>query len=376
MDQAIVVKESNAPMAIEEIVGQVNLIQNVMKKVMTKDEHYGIIPGTGNKPSLLKPGAEKLSMTFRMAPEYEIQGIDMEGGHREYETVCRLATIETGVFLGSGVGNCNTKESKYRYRSESTGRPVPAEYWKNKDRDVLGGPQFQAKKKSGKWVVCEQVEHDNPADYYNMVKKMSKKRAFVDAVLTVTAASDIFTQDVEDMVRRETSQNANENPNGNQPEHHNPSEKPSFIDQADKLISAIETVETVEELSKHHTATKPLIKTFPDNLKKKVMVAVNARYEEIVASEKNKPEENTQTSEENSEKTEPQKDAKEHKARPEFVKELCDYMDSVPPAMLEGAMETIKTESFGKLCEGDQEAVITHCDKQIIKRDETDVSEL
>ena len=43
------------------------------------------------------------------------------------------------------------------------------------------------------------IEHDNPADYYNTVLKMAKKRAHVDAVLTATAASDIFTQDIEDM---------------------------------------------------------------------------------------------------------------------------------------------------------------------------------
>lgn len=42
------------------------------------------------------------------------------------------------------------------------------------------------------------VEHDNPADYYNTCLKMGKKRAFVDALLTCTAASDIFTQDIED----------------------------------------------------------------------------------------------------------------------------------------------------------------------------------
>jgi hypothetical protein len=42
------------------------------------------------------------------------------------------------------------------------------------------------------------VEHDNPADYYNTVLKIGKKRAQVDGILTVTAASDIFTQDIED----------------------------------------------------------------------------------------------------------------------------------------------------------------------------------
>ena len=44
----------------------------------------------------------------------------------------------------------------------------------------------------------EQVEYDNPADYYNTVIKMADKRAIVAAVLYSTAASDTFTQDIED----------------------------------------------------------------------------------------------------------------------------------------------------------------------------------
>jgi len=69
---------------------------------------------------------------------------------------------------------------------------------------MLGGKGYTAKKnESGQWTIHkfsgEKVEHDNPADYYNTVVKMGKKRAFVDATLTVTAASDIFSQDLEDM---------------------------------------------------------------------------------------------------------------------------------------------------------------------------------
>ncbi len=47
--------------------------------------------------------------------------------------------------------------------------------------------------------MARKLENDNPADDYNTVLKMAKKRALVDAVLTATAASDIFTQDLEDI---------------------------------------------------------------------------------------------------------------------------------------------------------------------------------
>ena len=68
---------------------------------------------------------------------------------------------------------------------------------------ALIGKGNSTKKVDGDWFITEgggaKVEHDNPADYYNTCLKMSKKRGVVDAILTVTAASDIFTQDIEDM---------------------------------------------------------------------------------------------------------------------------------------------------------------------------------
>lgn len=193
-------------MSKQGVLKQVQIIQEVMKEIMHLDEHYGTIPGT-NKPSLYKPGAEKLSLTFRLRPEYDIRRADMSNGHREYEVVCTLYHIPTGQSVGQGVGSATTMEGKYRYRTgpvEFTGKPVPKEYWNDRDAKLIGGKGFIAKKNpdTGQWEIAirgEMVEHENPADYYNTVLKMAKKRAHVDAILTATAASDIFTQDVEDM---------------------------------------------------------------------------------------------------------------------------------------------------------------------------------
>jgi len=198
-------------MTPERVRKQVNLIQEVMRGVMTEGEHYGVIPGC-KKPSLFKPGAEKLSMTFRFAPAYRITKTDLGGGHREYEVVCTLTHINSGIQVAEGVGSCSTMEGKYRYRGgekEGTGQPIPKEFWNLKNAGktlealaLIGGEGFAAGKIDGRWQVCsvgEKVEHDNPADFWNTVLKMAKKRAHVDAVLTATAASDIFTQDIEDM---------------------------------------------------------------------------------------------------------------------------------------------------------------------------------
>ena len=212
MDQELVRYDmTETAMSPETVVRQVSLVQQVMKQAMKDGEHFGVIPGC-QKPSLFKSGAEKLSLTFRLAPSYEVLQANGENGHREYRVNCTLTHIPTGQVFGQGVGVCSTMESKYRYRGGEkigTGKPVPKEYWNLKKdgkakeaQDLIGGRGYSAAKVEGIWQVCETGEkQENPdiADTYNTVLKMAKKRAHVDAVLTATAASDIFTQDVEDM---------------------------------------------------------------------------------------------------------------------------------------------------------------------------------
>lgn len=185
MSTEIEIRNPNLPthadaLTVADMRAQVNLIQGIMQNVMQKDEHYGVIPGTKGKPTLLKPGAEKLSMTFRLVPEYRIERIDYDGGHREYIVTCRLTHAPSGTFQGEGVGSCSTMEKKYRYRNE----------WKNGTKT--------------------QVENADIADTYNTVLKIAKKRSHVDAILTATAASDFFTQDLEDMPREEVREEKKE----------------------------------------------------------------------------------------------------------------------------------------------------------------------
>lgn len=206
------------PLTVADVLNQVALIQKIMREVMRKDEHYGIIPGC-EKPSLYKPGAEKLNLTFRMSARFEgeREPIDLGNGHREYVIKCSLFSIQSDRFLGQGVGSCSTMESKYRYRNadpEITDKPVPKEYWDLRKKDLvkaqemIGGKGFITKKVDNSWMVAkltgEKVEYENPADFYNTILKMAKKRAHVDATLNVTAASDIFTQDIEEMVENGT----------------------------------------------------------------------------------------------------------------------------------------------------------------------------
>ena len=201
-----------AAMSVQQVLGQVALIQQVMGAAMKSGEHYGPIPGCGDKPTLLKPGAEKLCLLFRLAPSYAVDERQLDGDHREYRITASLASIVTGAFVGQGVGTCSTRESKYRYKGKA-GRSCPqcgekaiikgkAEYgggWVCFSRKGGCGAKFRDGDKSIEDQSETRQENPDIADVFNTCLKMAKKRALVDAVLTATAASDIFAQDLEDL---------------------------------------------------------------------------------------------------------------------------------------------------------------------------------
>jgi hypothetical protein len=191
--------------SIESVKGQVEKIQELMKAVMHDGEHYGVIPGTNGKKSLLKPGAEKLCFVFRLAPEFEIERDDLPNGHREYRVKTVLRNMSTGNLVGQGLGSCSTMEKKYRYRNGSdykiTGEPIPKDAKEKKAeyrRDGYGMKQINGACEWVKYNDTGVVENPDIADMYNTVLKMAKKRSLVDATITACAASDIFSQDIED----------------------------------------------------------------------------------------------------------------------------------------------------------------------------------
>lgn len=195
----------NEERSVQDVTEQVSKIQDLMRKVMRDGEHFGVIPGTGKKPSLLKPGAEKLCFVFRLVPEFDITMEGLDNGHREYRIKCTLKSMASGAVVGEGLGSCSTMESKYRYRNagdfEITDQPIPKDAKEKKAEYRKQG--FGMKQVDGAWCWVRyksegKVENPDIADTYNTVLKMAKKRAIVDATITACAASDIFTQDVED----------------------------------------------------------------------------------------------------------------------------------------------------------------------------------
>lgn len=142
--------------SLVEAKNRVQLLQQFVAEFMKAGVDYGIVPGT-DKPTLLKPGAEKLCEIYGFAKFIDIntQIEDWDLPLFAYIVKVRLVNKRTGLTEAEGVGAANSRERKY-------------------------------------------IKLDT-FSLQNTLLKMAKKRALVDAVLSATRSSGIFTQDIEDM---------------------------------------------------------------------------------------------------------------------------------------------------------------------------------
>ena len=175
-------------MSVTEVVSHVRAVQEVMQAVMKDGLHYGMVPGT-DKPMLFKQGAEKLCLAFKIGDEYRIDDLSTADTAR-YRVTCIGIHQPTGMVLGQGVGECSSAEEKYRWR-----KAVCKEEYEATPEDRR---RVKFGRKSGGFYTVEQVRTDS-ADVANTVLKMAAKRAKVAMTLNVTAAGDIFGQDLEDL---------------------------------------------------------------------------------------------------------------------------------------------------------------------------------
>ena len=129
----------------------INKISGIIKNQLEDGLDYGIVPGT-KKPVLFKSGALKIKMLYGLQDNYTIidkhKGLNQADAYEEYYTItCKLTTFKDGQEIAEGIGHTST---------------------------------------------LEKGKKNTPA---NTLLKMAKKRALVDAVISIAALSKIFTQD-------------------------------------------------------------------------------------------------------------------------------------------------------------------------------------
>lgn len=186
--------------------------QAFVRDYLVEGEDFGKIPGAP-KPTLLKPGADKLCELYGLADDYEfIERVeDFDKGLFDYTIKCILTDRRRGCLVSTGLGSCNSLEQKYRWRESRRACPQCGKESIIKGKEEYGGGWLCFAKKGGCGAkfssddasIMEQPTgrtiNEDVADLKNTILKMAKKRAKVDATLSATRSSGVFTQDIEDM---------------------------------------------------------------------------------------------------------------------------------------------------------------------------------
>ena len=166
-------------------------LRDMMRAVLVEGTDYGTVPGS-SKPSLWKPGAEKLLQWFGFGHEIEKAETERNGDGTRVGVTYRCTVFKE---MGDGrkvtVATCEgytgydedtfyTTEQDARRKAEAAERRWAAQY----RRPV----------NPAKWEYA--TEYKAP---WNSLIKIAQKRALVGAALQATSASTLFTQDLEDM---------------------------------------------------------------------------------------------------------------------------------------------------------------------------------
>lgn len=175
---------------------------------------YGVIPGS-EKPTLLKPGAERLCSAFGLNPQFElinaVERRDPDNPLFHYQYRCRLIHIESGLEFATGIGSCNSMEAQHRWRNAERTCPECGKTAIIKGKPEYGGGWLCFKKMGGcgaKFAIDDpaiteqivgKIPNDDVFSLVNTIDKKAQKRSLIAAVLIGANASEHFTQDVEEL---------------------------------------------------------------------------------------------------------------------------------------------------------------------------------
>lgn len=153
IDKAVKITSRNTNL-IKQNLQRLNQISEIIKEELTDGVDYGVIPGT-SQAVLLKPGANKLALLYGLRQKYKVidKIQDYDKGIILYAYECILVD-GNNTEISQGHGLCSSQE-------------------KSKKKEIA-------------------------TDIENTLMKMAKKRALVDAVVSIAVLSKIFTQDMEE----------------------------------------------------------------------------------------------------------------------------------------------------------------------------------
>lgn len=244
---------------MEEAVSKFRTVREYTSKILSKGIDYG--QSAGGKPSLLKPGAEKVASLFGFTAHFEcidkILNFNGEGNpdHEPFFYFEYRCTLTKGdQFVGECEGSCNSWEKKYRYRKAELNCPKcgKATIKRSKFGDgyycygKIGG--CGAKFAGNDPAIVNQPKDDvknyDTAEQVNTYQKMAQKRAFVGAVIVACNLSEYFTQDIEDIADFAVDDPI---PDSTQRDNLSPAPEPEIIDGSYSEIPPVQQEEFDED---------------------------------------------------------------------------------------------------------------------------------
>ena len=218
-DRALTIHQSPhlmPAMTLADAAERFKALTTFTRSIMRDGIDYGKVPGT-DKPTLLKPGAEKLTTFFGLTTRFEL--IEKEedwtgathGGEPFFYYWYRCQLWRGDMLIAEADGSCNSWETRYRYRRGERKCPTCGQETIIQGKPQYGGGWICWKGKGGcgaKFQATDpritsqevgRILNPNPADVVNTVVKISQKRALVATTLLAVNASEFFTQDLEDL---------------------------------------------------------------------------------------------------------------------------------------------------------------------------------
>jgi len=239
---AVIDRGVSAMLSISELKQRRDTIIDIMANVLEEGKDYGRIPGT-DKPTLYKPGAEQLMLTFMLAsldPTIDDLSTSDEIRYRLHVSIENAS----GRVVAVGVGEASSNEEKYRWR-----KPVCDEEWAEVPEHLRREKWFKSRDSRPNWKG-KQIR-TSPADVANTILKMAHKRAFIHGTLLATGASSVFNQDLEDFTKelRDSLIEADEKPAAT---------PPKTVQRASEKTAGTSTAATKPPNGNGHLTTGPL----------------------------------------------------------------------------------------------------------------------
>lgn len=167
-------------------------LQRVKREILVDGIDFAVVPGA-DKPSLHKPGAEKLLQFNGLSHRFQRVRATEDWDRLpapffafDYGcTVFKVRMMPDGAVYEHVIayreGTCNSMESKYRYRY----------VWRNEIPSEYNADELPRSKNGKKY----RIPNDDTASLVNTIMQQAQKRAMVQATLGAVAGSGLFTDD-------------------------------------------------------------------------------------------------------------------------------------------------------------------------------------